>query len=133
MKPVISQAFLSRITEGTIANIVLTTVTGEKKKEHINHFACVFSATGTQDDDTTGGRIRKLSVGQYDNDVPGQPLYNRGGWMKSPAADQAVNPGSPVPAGGTKEVNNEEFFKKDLLKLIARMESHVRVQCPESM
>ncbi|XP_075274652.1 tensin-3 isoform X10 [Opisthocomus hoazin] len=61
-------------------------------------------ATGTQDDDTTGGRIRKLSVGQYDNDVPGQPLYNRGGWMKSPAADQAVNPGSPVPAGGTKEM-----------------------------
>ncbi|NXW92632.1 TENS3 protein, partial [Alopecoenas beccarii] len=61
-------------------------------------------ATGMQDDHATGGRIRKLSVGQYDNDVPGQPSYNRCGWMKSPATDQAVNPGSPVPVGETKEM-----------------------------
>ncbi|XP_054049518.1 tensin-3 isoform X6 [Rissa tridactyla] len=61
-------------------------------------------ATGTQDSDAAGGRIRKLSVGQYDNNVPGQPLYNRCGWMKSPTADQAVNPGSPVPVGETKEM-----------------------------
>ncbi|NXV24058.1 TENS3 protein, partial [Cepphus grylle] len=56
------------------------------------------------DSDVTGGRIRKLSVGQYDNNVPGQPLYNRCGWMKSPTADQAVNPGSPIPVGETKEM-----------------------------
>ncbi|KFR00219.1 Tensin-3 [Nipponia nippon] len=62
------------------------------------------SRNGTQDDDATGGRIRKLSVGQYDNDVPGQPSYNRCGWMKSPAADQAVNPASPIPVGETKEM-----------------------------
>ncbi|XP_068252100.1 tensin-3 isoform X5 [Nyctibius grandis] len=61
-------------------------------------------ATGPQDDSATGGRIRKLSVGQYDNDVPGQPSYTRCGWMKSPATDQAVNPGSPVPVGETKEM-----------------------------
>lgn len=36
--------------------------------------------------------------------------------MKSPATDQAVDPGSPIPVGETKEVNNEEFFKKYLLK-----------------
>ncbi|NWX71985.1 TENS3 protein, partial [Alca torda] len=62
------------------------------------------SRHGTQDSDATGGRIRKLSVGQYDNNVPGQPLYNRCGWMKSPTADQAVNPGSPIPVGETKEM-----------------------------
>ncbi|NXQ99170.1 TENS3 protein, partial [Sagittarius serpentarius] len=62
------------------------------------------SRHGMQDDNATGGRIRKLSVGQYDNDVPGQPSYNRCGWMKPPAADQAVNPGSPVPVGETKEM-----------------------------
>ncbi|XP_068008702.1 tensin-3 isoform X4 [Melanerpes formicivorus] len=61
-------------------------------------------APSMQDDGAAEGRIRKLSVGQYDNDVPGQPLYNRLGWMKSPAADQAVNPGSPVPVGKTKEM-----------------------------
>ncbi|NXE81050.1 TENS3 protein, partial [Cochlearius cochlearius] len=68
-------------------------------------FTYLFSATGTQDDDATGGRIRKLSVGQYDNDVSGQPSYNRCGWMKSLATDQAVNPGSPVPVGETKEMS----------------------------
>uniref|UniRef100_A0A8B9ZGV0 Tensin 3 n=1 Tax=Anas platyrhynchos TaxID=8839 RepID=A0A8B9ZGV0_ANAPL len=68
------------------------------------------SQHGSQDDDATVGRNRKLSVGQYDNDFPGQPLYSRCGWMKSPAADQAVNPGSLIPLGETKEVNSEEFF-----------------------
>ncbi|KAM6104192.1 tensin-3 isoform 3-T3 [Theristicus caerulescens] len=67
------------------------------------------NATGTQDDDATGGRIRKLSVGQYDNDVPGQPLYNRCGWMKSPAPDQTVNPGSP---GETKEMGVAHYQDK---------------------
>ncbi|KFQ45945.1 Tensin-3, partial [Nestor notabilis] len=62
------------------------------------------SQHGTKDDDATGGRIRKLSVGQYDNDVPGQPSYTRCGWMKSPATDQAVNTGSPVPLGETNEM-----------------------------
>ncbi|NXN50917.1 TENS3 protein, partial [Rynchops niger] len=62
------------------------------------------SRHGTQDSDAAGGRIRKLSVGQYDNNVPGQPLYNRCGWMKSPTADQTVNPGSPIPVGETKEM-----------------------------
>ncbi|XP_071409520.1 tensin-3 isoform X2 [Pithys albifrons albifrons] len=61
-------------------------------------------ATGMQDDGAPGKRIRKLSVGQYDNDVPGQPLCNRCGWVTSPAADQAVIPGSPVAVGETKEM-----------------------------
>ncbi|NXD28239.1 TENS3 protein, partial [Spelaeornis formosus] len=50
-----------------------------------------------------GKRLRKLSVGQYDNDVPGEPSYNRCGWMKSPATHQTVIPGSPVAVGKTKE------------------------------
>ncbi|XP_067147289.1 tensin-3 isoform X4 [Apteryx mantelli] len=61
-------------------------------------------ATDLQDADASGGRIRKLSVGQYDNDVPGQPTYTRCGWMKSPTADQAVNPGSLIAVGETKEM-----------------------------
>uniref|UniRef100_A0A672TTZ0 Tensin 3 n=1 Tax=Strigops habroptila TaxID=2489341 RepID=A0A672TTZ0_STRHB len=56
------------------------------------------------DDGATGRRIRKLSVGQYDNDVPGQPSYTRCGWMKSPATDQAVNAGSPIPLGESNEM-----------------------------
>ncbi|NXM50963.1 TENS3 protein, partial [Gymnorhina tibicen] len=62
------------------------------------------SRHGMQDDDATGKRLRKLSVGQYDNDVPGEPSYNRCGWMKSPATHQAVIPGSPVAVGKTKEM-----------------------------
>ncbi|XP_063260608.1 tensin-3 isoform X5 [Prinia subflava] len=61
-------------------------------------------ATGMQDDDATGKRLRKLSVGQYGNDVPGEPSYNRCGWMKSPAIHQAVIPGSQVAGGKTKEM-----------------------------
>ncbi|XP_062425594.1 tensin-3 isoform X1 [Rhea pennata] len=60
--------------------------------------------TDLQDDATSGGRIRKLSVGQYDNDVPGQTTYTRCGWMKSAAADQTVNPGSLIAVGETKEM-----------------------------
>ncbi|XP_023775342.1 tensin-3 isoform X1 [Cyanistes caeruleus] len=61
-------------------------------------------ATGMQDDDATGKRLRKLSVGQYDNDVPGEPSPNRCGWVKSPATHQAVIPASPVAGGKTKEM-----------------------------
>ncbi|KAM8811483.1 tensin-3 [Eudromia elegans] len=60
-------------------------------------------AADLQDENVPGGRIRKLSVGQYDNDVPGQPMYTRCEWMKSPAADQAVNPGSLIAVGETKD------------------------------
>ncbi|XP_069715821.1 tensin-3 isoform X2 [Phaenicophaeus curvirostris] len=61
-------------------------------------------ATGTQDDIATAGRMRKLSVGQYDNDVPGQPSYNSCGWMKSLATDQAVNPGLSFAVGEAKKM-----------------------------
>ncbi|XP_030826895.1 tensin-3 isoform X2 [Camarhynchus parvulus] len=60
-------------------------------------------ATGMQDDDATGKRLRKLSVGRYDNDIPGESSYNRCGWMKS-ASHQAVIPRSPVAGGKTKEM-----------------------------
>ncbi|EMP34345.1 Tensin-3 [Chelonia mydas] len=55
--------------------------------------------------DESGGRIRKLSLGQYDNDVPGQPPYTRCGWMTTTAIDQAVNPGSRIAVGETKEMS----------------------------
>ncbi|XP_064523069.1 tensin-3 isoform X2 [Pseudopipra pipra] len=61
-------------------------------------------ATGMRDDGAAGKRMRKLSVGQYDNDVPGQPSCNRCGWMTSPATDEAIILGSPIALGQTKEV-----------------------------
>ncbi len=60
---------------------------------------------GSKDNDAVVGRNRKLSVGQYDNDFPGQSLYSGCGWMKSVVADQAVNPGSLIPVGETKEMS----------------------------
>lgn len=98
------------ITTDTIVKFVLTVLT--ERKKFLNQLVCLFSATGMQDDDATGKRLRKLSVGQYDNDVPREPSYNRCEWMKSPATHQAVIPGSPVAVGKTKEVNNQEFFTK---------------------
>lgn len=65
-----------------------------------------------QDDDATGKKLRKSSVGQYDNDVPGEPSYNRCGWMKSPTTHRTGIPGSQVAGEKTKEVNNQEFFSK---------------------
>uniref|UniRef100_A0A8C2U9A5 Tensin 3 n=1 Tax=Coturnix japonica TaxID=93934 RepID=A0A8C2U9A5_COTJA len=67
---------------------------------------------GSKDNDAVVGRNRKLSVGQYDNDFPGQSLYSGCGWMKPLVTDQAVNPGSLIPLGETEEVNSEEFCKK---------------------
>ncbi|XP_052553614.1 tensin-3 isoform X5 [Tympanuchus pallidicinctus] len=60
---------------------------------------------GSKDNEAVVGRNRKLSVGQYDNDFPGQSLYSGGGWMKSPVPDQAVNPGLLIPVGETKEMS----------------------------
>uniref|UniRef100_A0A8C2YG81 Tensin 3 n=1 Tax=Coturnix japonica TaxID=93934 RepID=A0A8C2YG81_COTJA len=51
------------------------------------------------------GWNRKLSVGQYDNDFPGQSLYSGCGWMKPLVTDQAVNPGSLIPLGETEEMS----------------------------
>lgn len=79
-------------------------------------FYYLFASTGSPGDDTSGGRLRKLSLGQYDNDVPGQQPYTRCGWMKSTAIDQAVNPGSLIAVGETKEVNKRELFKKGLMR-----------------
>ncbi|XP_072780330.1 tensin-3 isoform X5 [Taeniopygia guttata] len=61
-------------------------------------------ATGMQNDDATGRRLRKLSVGEYDSDIPGESSYNMCGWMKSPASHHTVIPGSPVAGGKTKEM-----------------------------
>ncbi|XP_066487515.1 tensin-3 isoform X2 [Tiliqua scincoides] len=61
-------------------------------------------ALGSQVDGVLGGQSRKLSLGQYDNDVPAQPLYTKCGWKKSPAADNPDNLVSLVPGGETKEM-----------------------------
>ncbi|XP_058390756.1 tensin-3 isoform X4 [Diceros bicornis minor] len=40
-------------------------------------------------DQLLGGRFRKLSFGQYDNDAGGQPAFSKCGWGKTASADQA--------------------------------------------
>ncbi|XP_059584543.1 tensin-3 isoform X5 [Alligator mississippiensis] len=73
----------------------------EKVELPNRNFSC--HVPGSQEDDTSGGRIRKLSLGQYDNDVPGQLPFTKCGWMKSTGIDPAVNPGSLIAVGETKE------------------------------
>ncbi|XP_029445549.1 tensin-3 isoform X1 [Rhinatrema bivittatum] len=55
------------------------------------------------DNNSRGSRIRKLSIGHYDNEVPGQPPHARYGWMKS--LEQPSSPGTFPPAGQMKEMN----------------------------
>ncbi|XP_074139680.1 tensin-3 isoform X6 [Sminthopsis crassicaudata] len=52
-------------------------------------------------DDPSGGRIRKLSLGQYDNDSPGQSSF--GGWVKTTNMDPVSTLGSFITSGETKE------------------------------
>ncbi|XP_066899101.1 tensin-3 isoform X4 [Kogia breviceps] len=42
-----------------------------------------------QGDEPLGGRFRKLSLEQYDNDAGGQPAFSRCGWGKTTSAEQA--------------------------------------------
>ncbi|XP_029786642.1 tensin-3 isoform X2 [Suricata suricatta] len=44
---------------------------------------------GSPGDEPLGGRFRKLSLGQYDNDGTGQPAFPKCGWGKTPGAEQA--------------------------------------------
>ncbi|NWT75663.1 TENS3 protein, partial [Prunella himalayana] len=82
----------------------LSSSSGFHDKFEVRNMNAFRHATGMQDDDATGKRLRKLSVGQYDNDIPGESSYNRCGWMKSPACHQAVIPRSPIAGGNTKEM-----------------------------
>ncbi|XP_064409352.1 tensin-3 isoform X2 [Latimeria chalumnae] len=57
---------------------------------------------GLQPDNASTGRTRKLSVGQYDNDMPGHPAYPRCAWVKTP--ETTTNAGPFSSTGQTKEV-----------------------------
>nr|XP_036859030.1 tensin-3 isoform X4 [Manis javanica] len=46
---------------------------------------------GSPGDEPLGGRFRKLSVGQYDNEAGGQPAFSKCGWGKTTSADQAAS------------------------------------------
>lgn len=70
----------------------------------------IFLLTGSSGDESIGGRLRKLSLGQYDNDAGSQVSFSKCGWGKasvdpapslgpfsSPADIKEVGPG-PAPA-----------------------------------
>ncbi|XP_053117977.1 tensin-3 isoform X3 [Hemicordylus capensis] len=61
-------------------------------------------APGSQEDGVLGGRSRKFSLGQYDNDIPTQPLYTKSGWKTPSAIEQPESPGLVVPGRDTKEM-----------------------------
>lgn len=63
---------------------------------------CLLS--GSSGDEPLGGKFRKLSLGQYDNDAGGQPAFSRCGWGKTPSADQATGLASFLSPTDAKEV-----------------------------
>ncbi|XP_039098893.1 tensin-3 isoform X3 [Hyaena hyaena] len=46
---------------------------------------------GSPGEKPLGGRFRKLSLGQYDNEGAGQPAFPKCGWGKTPGAEQAAS------------------------------------------
>uniref|UniRef100_A0ACB8FV49 Uncharacterized protein n=1 Tax=Sphaerodactylus townsendi TaxID=933632 RepID=A0ACB8FV49_9SAUR len=73
---------------------------------------CVLlESTGSPGDCVLGGRSRKLSFGQYDNDLPTQSLYAKCGWGKSSAIDHPESPRPVVPGGEAKEAGAACYHK----------------------
>ncbi|XP_048367758.1 tensin-3 isoform X3 [Sphaerodactylus townsendi] len=66
---------------------------------------------GSPGDCVLGGRSRKLSFGQYDNDLPTQSLYAKCGWGKSSAIDHPESPRPVVPGGEAKEAGAACYHK----------------------
>lgn len=60
--------------------------------------------TGSPGDEPLGGRFRKLSVGQYDNEAGGQPAFSKCGWGKTTSADQAASLAPFLSPADAKEV-----------------------------
>ncbi|XP_037693144.1 tensin-3 isoform X2 [Choloepus didactylus] len=58
---------------------------------------------GPVSEDPLGGRLRKLSLGQYDNDAGGQPPFSKCGWGKTTHVDQAPHLSSFLTSADTKE------------------------------
>nr|XP_033786327.1 tensin-3 isoform X3 [Geotrypetes seraphini] len=58
---------------------------------------------GSPTGNNSGGRIRKLSIGHYDNDGSGPLPHTKYGWMKS--LEQPSSPGTFSPSGQMKEMN----------------------------
>ncbi|XP_075414249.1 tensin-3 isoform X2 [Tenrec ecaudatus] len=56
---------------------------------------------GSVGDDPVGGRLRKLSVGRYDNDAGGQPSFSK--WGKTAGVDQDPSLATFLTSADTKE------------------------------
>ncbi|XP_033855696.3 tensin-3-like isoform X1 [Acipenser ruthenus] len=66
--------------EGVAATNRVNTTLQEKREVEISQN---IHQPDVQANDTTNGRTRKLSVGQYDNDATGHSVFSRSGWMKA--------------------------------------------------
>ncbi|XP_057587382.1 tensin-3 [Hippopotamus amphibius kiboko] len=60
-------------------------------------------APSKQGDEPLGGRFRKLSLEQYDNDVGEQPAFSKCGWAKTTSTEQAPSLAPFLSADNTKE------------------------------
>lgn len=63
----------------------------------------VFLLTGSTGDESIGGRLRKLSLGQYDNDAVTQVSFSKCGWGKA-GVDPAPSLGPFSSPADIKEV-----------------------------
>ncbi|XP_054551677.1 tensin-3 isoform X2 [Talpa occidentalis] len=59
---------------------------------------------GNLGDDPLGGRLRKLSLGQYDNNSGEQPAFSKYGWGKTTSVDQTPSRPSFLSPADAKEV-----------------------------
>uniref|UniRef100_A0A8D1HTQ9 Tensin 3 n=1 Tax=Sus scrofa TaxID=9823 RepID=A0A8D1HTQ9_PIG len=57
-----------------------------------------------QGDEPLGGRFRKLSLGQYDNDAGGQPAFSKCGWGKPTGGEQPPSLAPFLSPANAKEV-----------------------------
>lgn len=55
-------------------------------------------------DEPLGGRFRKLSLGQYDNDAGGQPAFSKCGWGKPTGGEQPPSLAPFLSPANAKEV-----------------------------
>uniref|UniRef100_A0A6I8NYH1 Tensin 3 n=1 Tax=Ornithorhynchus anatinus TaxID=9258 RepID=A0A6I8NYH1_ORNAN len=64
---------------------------------------------GSMGDDPSGGRMRKLSLGQYDNDGTSQSPYNKCIWGNATIMEQPPSPGTFITPGETKEIVGADY------------------------
>ncbi|XP_069317627.1 tensin-3 isoform X1 [Eulemur rufifrons] len=83
---------------------------------------------GSLANEPLGGRLRKLSLGQYDNDAGGQLSFSKCGWGKA-AVDQAPNL-APFPSPADVKETMTAAYPPDLNMIDGRILNSKESMCP---